>query len=213
MKKTFIGLAIALGLAAITTSAITTSAHAASPACGASCMTLTSEAYGPGYVTSVPTRRILFQAPRVGMAAAGPDENEDFQSLDLGTVSVLYHYGIVSADVNLMWGNDTAYEYVYAPGGKAGSLCLGTGSTAVQGAPVILEQCGVSARTVWIVLPNSTSRIFTPLINGSDTRLFDPFVLTAGSDNGQLTVDELVLSLGKVPAEAQMWRDLYGPIP
>jgi hypothetical protein len=207
MKKTLIGLAIAVAV-----TGITTSAHAASPACGTSCMTLTSEAYGPGYAASVPNRRILFRAPSVDLAPSGPYESEDFESRYLGPVSVLYHYGIVSALVEFHWGNDAAYEYVYAPGSDESSLCLGISSIADEGMPVTLQQCGVTAKTVWISVPNSTSRVFTTLISGTDTSVTSPYVLTAGSDNGQLAVDHLVVSLGKIPAEGQMWRAMYGVI-
>jgi hypothetical protein len=213
MKKTLIGLAIVMAsFTAATSISVATTAHAASPACGDSCMTLTSEAYGPGYVSSVLPARMRFTAPPVIMAPSGPYQDEDFQAMYLGPVSVLYHDGIVSSAVELNWSDDGAYEYVYAPGGKVSSLCLGVGSTAVQGTPVTLEPCGVSARTVWVVMANSWSRVFTPLINGTDTRLFNPFVLTAGSDNGQLTMDQLIVYLGRVPVYGQMWRDFYGAI-
>jgi hypothetical protein len=175
-------------------------------------MTLTSEAYGPGYVSSVVTSRLRLTTPPVVLAPSGPYETEDFQVSDLGPASVLYHDGIVPLAVGANWGNDPAYEYIYAPGGKASSLCLGIGSTAVQGTPVTLQPCGVTGRTVWVAMENSWSRVFTPLINGSDTRFFDPFVLTASSDSGQLTVAQLIVYLNRVPVYGQMWRDFDGVI-
>jgi serine/threonine protein kinase len=64
----------------------------------------------------------------------------------------------------------------------ASGLCMGVGSTAVQGGVVTLQPCGVSARTVWIAdtfgSPSTMSTGYVPLINGSDTNFSQPFVLT-----------------------------------
>jgi hypothetical protein len=55
---------------------------------------------------------------------------------------------------------------------------VGVGSTAVDGTPVVLEPCGISARTLWVVdSHDSISAGYVPLINGSDTSFPDPYVL------------------------------------
>jgi hypothetical protein len=78
--------------------------------------------------------------------------------------------------------NDPAFEIEYAPNGVVSGLCMGVASTAVQGEGVNLQPCGVSARTVWIEdvfgSPSTLSNGFIPLINGSDTKFSQPFVLT-----------------------------------
>ena len=57
-------------------------------------------------------------------------------------------------------------------------LCVGVGSTAGNGTPVALEQCGTSSKTVWVVDTNdSNNPDIVPLINGSDTNFSHPFVL------------------------------------
>src|SRR5271156_5202812 len=74
MKKTLIGLVIALAGSGLTATGLaTTSAtgNAASTACGASCMTLSSEQFGASYVVAAvtPRFRLLNSPPEVAMAA------------------------------------------------------------------------------------------------------------------------------------------------
>jgi hypothetical protein len=210
---TSLALAVLLAVALVTAGVMTAPlARAASPACGSGCMTLTSERFGPNYVSAAVPSRILVHPAPVVMAWSGPYESEDFQSLYLGTVAELYSDGIVSASVALNWPDSPAYEYGYAPGGRLGTLCMGISAPDANGVPVTLQPCGVSARTVWIAIPSSASRVFTPLVNGADENDNDPYVLTAATDNGQLTVQELVVYFGRIPAQDQMWRDMDGVI-
>jgi hypothetical protein len=211
-KKLLTGLAaITLAGTAITTMSATT-ANAASPACGSSCMTLSSELFGPGYVVAAvtPRFRIRFAPPGVALATAGPYQSEDFRPEYVGPVSELYSYGIVSAAVDQSWPNDIGYEYLYAPGGVESTLCLGTAGTAAQGTAVTLQECGVSGQTIWIATASESE--FTPLVNGTDNRTFAPYVLTASTDNGPLTVQEFIAIIPRTPPENQLWRDIDGVI-
>jgi hypothetical protein len=210
MKKTLIGLMIALAGTGLTTTSLT--ANAASTTCGARCMTLASEQFGSGYVVAATTARyrIRFQPPGLALAAAGPYQSEDFVSEYIGPVSELYSYGIVTATVDQSWPNDIGYEYQYAPGGIESGLCLGTAGTAAQGTAVTLQPCGVSGQTVWVATAGGSE--FTPLVNGTDSRSFAPYVLSAGTDNGPLTVAEFISVIrGRAP-ENQLWRDINGVI-
>ena len=211
MKKILIGLVIALAGTGLTTTNLM--ANAASTACGARCMTLTSELFGPGYVVAATTGRIAirFQPPGLALAAAGPYQSEDFESEYIGPVYELYSFGIVTAAVDQNWPNDAGYEYQYAPGGSESGLCLGTAGTAAQGTAVTLRACGVSGQTVWIVTASGSE--FTPLVNGTDNRSFAPYVLTASTDNGPLTVDEFLPVVRGRSAENQLWRDIDGVLP
>jgi hypothetical protein len=181
-----IGLVIAVAGAGLTTTSLT--ANAASVACGARCMTLASEQFGSGYVIAATTARlrIRFQPPGLAPAPAGSYQSDDFEAEYVGTVSEMYSFGIVTAAVDQSWPNGIGYEYVYAPGGNESGLCLGTAGTAAQGTPVALQACGVSGQTIWIVTASGGE--FTPLVNGTDNRSFEPYVLTASTDNGPLTV-------------------------
>ena len=210
MKKTLIGLVIALAGAGLTTTNLT--ANAASTACGARCMTLASERFGTGYVIAATTARyrIRFQPPGLAMAAAGPYQSEDFESEYIGPVSELYSYGIVTAAVDQSWPNDIGYEYQYAPGGNESGLCLGTAGPAAQGTAVTLQPCGVSGQTVWVATASRSE--FTPLVNGTDNRTFAPYVLSAGADNGPLTVEEFLPVIPRTSPGNQLWRDIDGAI-
>jgi hypothetical protein len=211
-KKLLTGLAaIALAGTALTTMSATT-ANAASTECGASCMTFSSELFGSGYVVAAVTSRfrLPFQPPGVALAPAGPYESEDFKPVYLASVSTLYSYGIVSAAVDRSWPDDIGYEYLYAPGGVESTLCLGTAGIAAQGTPVTLQPCGVSGQTVWIATASRGE--FTPLVNGTDNRSFAPYVLTASTDNGPLTVQEFIAIISRTPPKNQLWQEIDGVI-
>jgi hypothetical protein len=211
-RKLLTGLAaIALASAALTTiSAI--EANAASPACGASCLTLASQRFGVGFVGAGPPG-VAAAGQRVTLGPAGPYLREDWQADYLGPASLLARVGIIPLAIGKAWPDDPAYQYVYTPGGQVSDLCLAVRTTAVNGTPVVLEPCGVSADTVWITMLNSISTVFTPLINGTDTRDANPYVLTASTISGELYTHELVPFSSKVPSPYQMWQTLYGVLP
>ena len=58
---------------------------------------------------------------------------------------------------------------------------MGVATTARQGTPVVLEPCGISSKTVWIIDTADSITIthgYVPLINGSDTNFSHPYVLS-----------------------------------
>ena len=63
-------------------------------------------------------------------------------------------------------------------------LCVGISSAPINNAPVSLQPCGVSAKTMWVTDVQNIQRgglftfPFVPLINGADTNFSHPFVLT-----------------------------------
>jgi hypothetical protein len=200
--------AIALASTALTTISAT-GASAASAACGASCLTLASQRFGPGFVSAVPPGAAV-AGERVILGAAGPYAHEDWQADYLGSASLLARLGVIPLAIGKAWPNDPAYQYVYTPGGLSSDLCLGiAGTIAVNYTPVVLQPCGVSAVTVWITMLNGTSTVYSPLINGTDVRDANPYVLTAGAE---LFTHELVPFSGP-PSPYQMWRTLDGVLP
>ena len=77
--------------------------------------------------------------------------------------------------------DDPAFELEYAPYGVDSGLCMGVATTARQGTPVVLEPCGISSKTVWIIDTADSTTIthgYVPLINGSDTNFSHPYVLS-----------------------------------
>jgi len=182
--------------------------HAATAACGPSCVALASQQWGMADVSAV-----LLGTGQVGqsviLSPAGRYPSEDFRLLYEGTVAMFYQDGLVDAAVGLTWPSDPVYEYEYVPNGTETDLCLGTAVTAANGTPVTLQRCGTTSKVIWI--PLSIDRIggYVPLINGSDTVSSTPYVLTAGKVGQDLSTAELYLVAGTF-APLQMWENLVG---
>jgi hypothetical protein len=109
--------------------------------------------------------------------------------------------------VCLNYPNFPVFELSWSPFGNQSNLCAGVRTGGVSGENVTLQDCGVSANTVWIVDQNNSttggsclspatppvgpgvdpSVTYCPWINGGDTRFSQPLVLTlnAGSSNPQ----------------------------
>jgi hypothetical protein len=147
----------------------------------------------------------------VVLSAAGNVSSEDWHRVDEGTVAQFYAQGIVGAAVGQTWPSNEVYEFEYMPGGKYSELCLGTSVTAANGTPVVLQPCGINSKTLWIPLTSDASGRFVPAINGSDTLVNTPYVLTAGPVGASLTTAELSTVAGAFNP-AQMWTGQLGPL-
>jgi hypothetical protein len=155
-------------------------ANAATPSCGASCVSGYGQEYGAPFVLDVLRQGEKVGQPVILFRTSTSDPAEDFTYADEGTVADFYNGGVdplVSAGLDKTYGGDTAYELEYAPYGVDSGLCVGVGSTAGDGTPVALEPCGASSKTVWVVDTANASGAYDPLINGSDTNFSHPFVL------------------------------------
>jgi len=211
-KKAAGGLAGVVLVSAMLTAVTTSPAHAASVACGSSCLTLTSERFGTGYVSAVAPPGTAAAGEPVNLGPAGSFLREDWSADYLGTAKTLIADGIIPL-ANKPWSNAPAYQYVYTPGGdQSTDLCLGigAGSIAEDGTPVSLQPCGVTAVTIWLKLASGPSVVFSPLINGTNVLDGNPYVLTAAARFHQLITHRLVVVPGTGPAASQQWRDLYG---
>jgi hypothetical protein len=167
------------------------SANAATPSCGATCVDIFNHDFGthahPNFVLDTLRQGEKVGQPQILFRVANFDPAEDYTFSYQGTVADFFAAGLVSAAVNLHYGNgsvtaghdDAAFEIQYSPYGVDSGLCTGVASTAVSGEKVTLEPCGVSAKTVWIVdSADTVAHGYVPLINGSDTNFSQPFVLT-----------------------------------
>jgi hypothetical protein len=177
------------------------SASAATPSCGFSCIEVFSHDFGthhqPNFVLDTLRQGEKVGQPQILFRTSNSDPAEDYTISYQGLVSDFFTAGLVSAAVDLHYGglgtlvpatattpaipfpDDYAYEIQYSPYGVDSGLCAGVGATAVAGTKVVLEPCGVSSKTVWIVdSADSTFNDYVPLINGSDTNFSQPFVLT-----------------------------------
>jgi hypothetical protein len=190
------------GAGAAGTLAMATAANAATPSCGHDCIDVFSRQFGtharPTYVMDVFRQGEKVGQPIILFRQSNADPAEDFTLSFQGLTSDFFAAGLVSAAVNLHYGNgsvnaidEPAFEEEYAPFGVESGLCVGVASTAFQNEGVTLQPCGVSAKTVWILdTVDQPFQFFfqgyAPAINGSDTNFSHPFVMTYPS-NGQPT--------------------------
>jgi hypothetical protein len=168
-------------------------ANAATPSCGADCINTFSREFGthhtPAFVVDTLRQGEKIGQPIILFRTSNSDPAEDFTVSFQGLVSDFFAAGLVSAQLNLHYGDGSvaaidqpALEIEYAPYGVQSGLCMGVGSTAFNGENVSLQPCGVSSKTVWVVdVADSPATLFhgyLPLINGSDTNFSHPFVLS-----------------------------------
>ena len=185
--------------------AAATTASAATPSCGRTCIDIFSRNYGThhhaSFVLDVWRHGARVGQPVILFPTSTSDPAEDFTVAFQGRVSDFASAGLMSPPLALHYGgscetfsthtractkhfpDNFAYEIQYAPYGVDSGLCVGTATTAVQNTPVSLQPCGASAKTVWVVdVTPSTGRTlfnrYVPLINGSGTNVSHPFVLT-----------------------------------
>jgi hypothetical protein len=201
-SRIFAGLAV-LVLAGGGITAAATAGNASTSDC-ATCINLASQQFkGDIAEVSGGTAQV---GQKVILSAAGPFSSEDFKLLFQGTVKDFYAAGIIGPAVGLTWPKLSVYEFQFAPGGTDTALCLGSAATAANGVAVTLQPCGVNAQTTWIPLTIDDIGGFEPMINGTDTNVNTPFVLSAGSAAAdKLTTHKLDLIAGTFnPAE--MWQ-------
>ena len=200
----------------------TLTANAATPPCGHTCINIFSREFGthkhPAFVLDVYQQKAKAGQPVILWAASNADPGEDFTVSAQGTVGDFYTAGLVTAALNLHYSKFKAYEIEYTPNGARSGLCVGVGSTAVNGTKVALEPCGVSSKTIWVVDSFDTIKgFFVPLINGSDTNFSHPYVLNypggaypTDSPRPQLTTWTLSKYSNGTVFDNQMWSADFG---
>jgi hypothetical protein len=175
------------------------SASAATPSCGPTCVDIFSRMFGthrsPNFVVDVWRQGSRVGQPIILFRTSNTDPAEDFTVSFQGLTSEFFAAGLVSPAVELHYGggifpgnpagngfpDDPAFEIEYAPFGVDSGLCMGVATTAFAGEKVSLQPCGVSSKTVWIVDTGDSVTVgagYVPLVNGSDTNFSHPFVLT-----------------------------------
>lgn len=217
IRSKVVTAAVALGVVTGVGAAGTLAANAATTACGTGCVDLFNSALGttahPHDVLGVaaaakPAGQLVFM-----VSANGRDAGEDFSLSAQGQVSDFVKAGLMASGLGKLYGSLHAVEIVYAPAGKPSELCAGVTTAPAVGTPVSLEQCGVSARTVWIFDPVTTSAgTYYELINGAtDSNFTDPLVLT----EAQLALPLFTAPLAAgAPALAhQQWGAIEGALP
>lgn len=204
-------------------------ASAATPSCGHRCVNLFSKKFSdalttkPGFVLDVLRQGANVGQPVIMFQSSNSDPAEDFTVSLQGQVSDFISAGLVSKAVGIHYAADFAWEFQYSPNGVPTGLCVGVASATINNAPVSLQPCGISAKTVWVTDAQNVQRggVFTfpfvPLINGADTNFSNPFVLTYPSNGNpgdkprpQLVTQTLhQFSHGQV-YDNQQWSAFFG---
>src|SRR3954465_10527512 len=160
--------------------AVSGTASAATPQCGAGCISVFSSVLG------TPTQPKLVQAVPEGGAARGGQPvglkraSRFDPSLDIKpiahTVSEFYEMGLASAAANRRYGPLDALQQAYAPYGNETGLCVGLDRVA-QNERLTLQPCS-SPTTVWIPYQGLASEQgYFPIINAATTDFRRPFAM------------------------------------
>lgn len=194
-----------------------TSASAATPACGATCIDLSSPAYGtvnrPVFVLADQPQLQNVGQPLTLARASNVNPGEDFTISDDGTVSDFVLAGLIAPGMDALYGSLSVFEIQYSPFGAGTGMCVGVPTTPANGTRVALEPCGVSAKTTWI--PDTSTPFTTsaaPMINGAtNSNFFDPQVLSALAPGLPLSTSMLRINNTALAAN-QLWGAISGPL-
>jgi hypothetical protein len=217
IRSKVIAAALALGVVTGVGAAGTLTANAATTTCGTGCVDLFNSALGttahPKDVLGVtaaakPAGQLVFMH-----SANGRDAGEDFSLSAQGQVSDFVKAGLMASGLGKLYGSLHAVEIVYAPAGKPTELCVGLSAAPAVGTAVSLQQCGVTAKTLWIFDPVTTSAsTYYELINGATASNFtDPLVLTAGQAG--LPLFTALLAASDPALTHQQWGAIVGALP
>jgi hypothetical protein len=215
IKSGLAAAATALTLIAGVDAAGTLTANAATPRCGPRCTELYSRAFGPVWVLNV-VRHVGRAGQLTTLARASrANQGEDFIVDRLGRVRDFFRAGLISGGLNARYGRLSAYEIEYTPNGVFSGLCLGVRTAPGAGTPVVLEPCGVNAKTVWIFEPVKTrSGTFSALISAATNRDFrHPYSLTALVPRFPLTTEPLTTTAHGPALAHQLWKARRGVLP
>jgi hypothetical protein len=207
----------------------TTSAGAATAACGQGCISIFSHELGsyaqPNAVEDVLQGVAQAGQPVILKEPSGSDPSEDLLNMPGPHVSDFFASGMVSAEVNSRYGNLVAAQIEYAPSGMGTGLCVGLATVAYQNEGLTLQPCNVSARTVWIIdtpdSPATAAAHIFPIVNGSSTDFSNPFAMSLRQDaissdvqTLQIVARRLQFRSGEhVLPDSQLWGALFGPLP
>jgi hypothetical protein len=205
-------LAVAAALAAATvgTALAAAPAGAATATCGSYCTSFYPLSTGTGDVLAVehPSGTSAYTGEPVTISAASTtNQGEDWVLDDEGTVTDFVEAGLMSANMELHWANDQVYEIDYAPDFVWTGECMGVSSSS-GGGSISLQECGVSAATLWVADTADQDGRANPLINGKNSNFSEPYALEAGSVGSQLTSAQM---RAPIP-QSQEWGTIDGEL-
>jgi hypothetical protein len=200
---------------------------ASTPSCGDTCNNVFNERFGPGWPqAAVPDFSNPFAADKgdamILSQSSNTDPNQDFEATNVGTIDDFVDSGIIAKGSYV----DIAYpdwfpvwENTFKPYGVDSGLCVGLAKNAFRNEKVTLQDCGDTARTLWVAdLNNSDTDTtgpdpgdFNPWVAASDPNFSHALVLTENGWWGQLTVTELNTFSGGIHSDRQQWGINFGP--
>jgi hypothetical protein len=230
MRKTFMALSAAAILLTLGATAAQASVHPvspnATPACGGGCFDLSSLVLGRHQIQNAYIFGDNGTGGQVGQfvnlkTASNTRPNEDFAGANVGDLAD-YCGGLISIESYVCINYPPTYpvfESNWAPFGNDSGLCAGLAIANLNNEAVTLQNCGVSAKTLWVGdLANSTvvhGHLYTPWVNASDPNFSHPLVLTVGGPTGrpanQLRVDRLNVLTGNTVPDTQEFTLKLGP--
>lgn len=192
------------------------SATAATPSCGASCIDLSTPAFGsisnPTWVLADQTRSQNVGQPLTLASASNANPGEDFDLDFEGTVDEFVQAGLMWPGMDVLYASLDVYEIEYSPFGAPTGLCVGVPPTPANGTRVALEPCGVSAKTTWI--PDTTSSLTASAVQwisgATSNSFFDPYVLSALAPGLPLSTSTLRINSVPELAPDQLWGAKLG---
>jgi hypothetical protein len=233
MIRRVIALAAAAGCVPVLAMAGTASAHIvpnSTPSCGATCNNLFNERYGPGLVQAAmpdwsgdPFTADAGDPVRLAFVS-NTDPNQDFVATQVGVLDDFTdgRHPIISRTsyVNIHYGDDfPVFENTYQPFGVDSGLCIGVARNAFNGEAVTLQDCGDTARTLWVGdidnadLGDPGGFDFIPWVQASDANFSHALVLTENGQTGPLSVTELNKFSDGTVSDRQQWGIDFGPEP
>jgi hypothetical protein len=212
-SKVLAGAAAASVIAGGVGVAAAATANASTPSCGSACVSITNGDWGHRFVIDAYKQNDVTGNKVILFSKSNSDPGQDFTVADQASVNEFYSLGLVSAALDLHYGNKEAVEIQYSPWGSGGNnLCVGVGTTAGNGTPVTLQPCGETSKTLWV---EDWTKTGLELINGSDTNFSHPYVMSypgtaAPTDNprpGLFTWSQVSFSNG-AGISSQTWHGL-----
>jgi hypothetical protein len=221
IKSRIVMSAAALTLVAGVGATGTLTANAATAACGVTCLTWHSLAFGnthpPAIVLGVLNQVGQAGQPIILTGASGANQGEDFQVSTEGQVSDFVAAGLMAPGLDTLYSSLNVIELQYTPGGMPSGLCVGVATTPGLGTPVTLQPCGLSAKTTWILDPapgTAAAAQVSALISGATNSSFQhPYSLTTLLPGVPLFTAPLELSLPTAVLDHQLWAPWFGILP
>jgi hypothetical protein len=227
IKRKVLAAVATLTIVGGVSAAATGAASAATPECGARCISVFSSELGtfaqPNFVEAVLGDGGANVGQPVGLKRADRlDPSQDIlpdAPVPDAKVSDFYAAGMVSAEANSHYGSLPAVQQRYAPFGIPTDLCVGLASVA-QNEGLTLQPCSVPGTTVWVVHEGlATPEGYFPIINAATTDFRRPFAMhlpcndVASGRPVQMQARRLqFLTGGKTLPARQLWGAVFGEL-